>query len=67
MQHWGAGPVRLKVDGLQLDDVGVYYEPTQGMAPFLTPEKQKNWDAIRRARDGISNAPPKRSWRDDDD
>lgn len=56
MQHWGAGPVRLKIDGLQLDDVGVYFENTPGMQKFLTPEKQGNWDAIRRARDKAAEA-----------
>ncbi len=65
MQHWGAGATRLKVDGLQLDDVGVYYEPTAGMQEFLTPEKQSNWDAIRAAREGREPS-RRRSWLDDD-
>jgi hypothetical protein len=50
MQHWSLGATRVKVDELRFEDVGIYYEPHADLEPFLTPEKQGNWKAIKAAR-----------------
>ncbi|MBK7864785.1 MAG: prolyl oligopeptidase family serine peptidase [Archangiaceae bacterium] len=56
MQEWQRGERRISVDGLKFADKGdarpaIFYRPHPDLERFLTPEYQKNWKVLSKARE----------------